>query len=140
MNNQVVIDSSVAVKWTTSFKEELLPQSDVILKDAQQGNLSLVAPELLKYEVGNAILHKGLESSQTKASLISLYGLPLKYVPETSEQADETLEIAQSLNITYYDAAFITLAAMLNCPLITANPKHQQKFSGVKVIPLKEYR
>lgn len=140
MSKQVVIDSSVAVKWTNSLDEELLPQSDAILKVAQQGKLSLFAPELLKYEVGNALLKKGLELSQTQASLASLYGVPITYIIDTQDLADAALEIAQLAQITYYDAAFISLAQKLNCPLITANPRHQQKFPGVKVVPLKNYK
>ena len=42
--------------------------------------------------------------------------------------------------MTYYDASFIALAKQEDAILVTDNPKHQTKISGVKVVPLGEYK
>jgi predicted nucleic acid-binding protein len=140
MVKKLVIDSSVAVKWTNSLNENLLDQADIIFDEVEAGKIQLFAPELLRYEVGNALLNKKLELPQSKASLTSLYAVPIHYIVETEKQAYETMEIAHTCNITYYDASFISLAQKYECPLVTNNPKHQKKYPGVKVIPLKEYK
>ncbi len=57
----VVIDSSVTVKWINEIDEKLLDQADKVLADAQAGSIRLLAPELSKYEVGNALLKKNLD-------------------------------------------------------------------------------
>lgn len=52
----LVIDTSIAIKWINSQDEELLEEATQIMKDVQKNNLTLVMPELAKYEVGNALL------------------------------------------------------------------------------------
>ena len=57
----VVADSSVTVKWINQFNEEYLKQADKLLTNAQAGSINLIAPELSKYEIGNALLKKKLD-------------------------------------------------------------------------------
>ncbi len=135
-----IVDSSVIVKWISSEGEALLKQSDLLLKRSQQQSFSLLAPELAKYEVGNAILRKTFLLPQKISCLENFATLPIHYVPLSSKNAIQTLEIAQYYKITFYDAVFIVLAIQSSCPLITDNPKHQKKVKEVKVIPLKDYR
>ena len=136
----LVIDSSVIVKWLNSQDELYLRQADQLLSHCQGGKVELNAPELAKYEVGNALLHKGLSLPQLKASLITLYSLPINFISSNAGQAQTTAVLAYEGQITYYDAAFVDLAQYLSATLITDNPKHQDKFSKIKIIPLKNYK
>ena len=136
----VVVDSSVVVKWINSQNESNLQQADKLLKANQRGESKLYVPELTKYEVGNVLWKKGLDRTTAKASLATLYSLPLYFITQDEIQAQETLEIALRNGITFYDASFIALAKYLNAPLITDNPKHQKKYTGITVIPLQNYR
>lgn len=138
----LVVDSSVALKWISSQNEKWLAQSDRIVKDFQTGLLELYAPELSKFEVGNALLKKRMDLPETKASLASYYKVPVKFVVWDLDLSQETIEVAQRLKITFYDASFLVLARKLNCSLVTDNPKHQKFFRpGLpKIISLKDYR
>lgn len=135
----VVVDSSVTVKWINQIDEELLDQADDLLSDAQSGSINLLAPELSKYEIGNALLNKKLDLPRAYQSLGTVYQLPITFVPETEKLANETYRIAHQGSITYYDASFVALAKRENAVLVTDNPKHQARKLDVKVIPLKEY-
>ena len=136
---QVVVDSSVTVKWINQFDEGLLDQADKLLADAQVGSISLLAPELSKYEVGNALLKKKLNLPMAYESLGTVYQLPLTFIPESEELAKHTYKLALERGITYYDASFIALAAQNKTILVTDNPKHQGKSSEIKAVPLKDY-
>ena len=138
--NQVVVDSSVTVKWINQIDEELLDQADTLLKDVQLGSINLIAPELSKYEIGNALIRKNLELPQAYESLGTVYQLPITFLPESEELARETYKIAQEYKVTYYDASFMALAEQQNTILVTDNIKHQGKSSKIKVIPLKDYK
>ena len=48
-------------------------------------------------------------------------------------------KLGYRLEITYYDAIFLSSAKKLRGALITDNIKHQAKTNEVKVIPLAEY-
>lgn len=137
---RIVLDSSVIIKWLSSQDENHLEQADRILKDTQKGKVELFTSELSKYEVANALLKgKSLPLTQARASLATLYQIPLTFISETVELAKETYKIASELGITYYDATFLSLAKRLKATLITDNPKHQAQAKGVKVIALKDY-
>ncbi len=135
----LVIDTSVTVKWINQINEDLLLQADQILTDVQSGSVKLLAPEIAKYEIGNALLNKKLDLSEALDSLGTVYQFPMTFVPETEELAQSTYKIAVESNITYYDASFMALAQQENAILVTDNIKHQGKSPDIKVIPLKDY-
>ncbi len=135
----LVIDSSVMVKWASSQDEEWLDQSGRVIDDWQAGKVVLYAPELAKYEVGNAVQKKLLALPASRAALTTIYASPVEFVPQDEENALRTMEIAQENGMRFYDAAFVSLSENLGADLVTANPKHQKKFPGVKVIELKDY-
>ena len=141
MKGKIVCDSSVIVKWLTAQNEQRLRQANKILTDAQKGDIEIFAPELAKYEVGNTLLTgKRFPLKETRISLASFYSLPVKFVSESYTQSQETYEIGEKANITYYDACFISLAKLLNATLVTDNPKHQARVKNVKVIALENYK
>lgn len=135
----VIVDSSVTVKWVNQINEELLDQADKLLTETQAGIVNLSAPELSKYEIGNAILKKKLDVPKALESLDTAYQLPITFVPETEELAKQTYQIAQQTGMTYYDASFVALAKREKAILITDNPKHQSKQLDIQIIPLRDY-
>lgn len=136
----IVIDTSVTVKLLNAEGEKYIKQANKVLLDAQKGKISLLAPELSRYEIGNAILKKKLEIPFAQDTLGTAYDLPIQFVKETFDLACQTYEMAMESNITYYDASFIALAKQANAILVTDNVKHQGKTSEVKVIPLSKYK
>lgn len=135
----LVLDSSVMIKWVNGQNEDHLEKADQIRRDARLEKVEILAPELAKYEIGNALLNKRMSLPETKLSQATIYSLPITFIPMSQENADETIEIATKNNITFYDATFISLAKEKDAILITANPKHQRPTNGIKVINLCDY-
>jgi len=137
----LVIDTSVAVKWVNKQDENYTEQSDMILRDVQEEKKYIIMPELAKYEIGNALLYKQMPFQNTLGSLATYYSIPVQFVPQNQQQAQDTMRIAHENEITFYDATFITLAREQRAELVTDNPKHQKKnITGVKITSLKDYR
>lgn len=137
---KIVPDSSVIVKWVNQDNELNLDQADRLLNDVRTGQVELLAPELAKYEVGNALIKKGVTDAQAFQIIGTVYGLPIRFVSETEELANETFQMANKVSLTYYDASFAALAKQEGAILVTANPKHQNKAVGVKVHSLSNYK
>lgn len=138
---QFVLDSSVIIKWLNRINEEDLDRSDRLLDKFEKGKITVTVPMLVKFEIGNALLKgKKLVIPEALDALDAFYKLPLQFVDLEVSSAKSIYEIAYSYDMTYYDATFIHLSQLLDYPLITANPGHQKKFPGVKVIPLKDYK
>lgn len=141
MNSQnVVVDTSVIVKWLVAEAEPRVAEADALLRDREANRIKLFAPELAKYEVGNVLLKgKALEPRAVASAHASLYSLPIHFVTESHELAGRTYALAYRHRLTYYDAAFPALAESLHATLVTDNVKHQGKAATIPVIPLAEY-
>ncbi len=136
---KIVVDSSVMVKWLNFQNEDHLEQANKVLQDAQDGIIMFLAPELSRYEIGNALLKKKMDLSKALDTLVAAYSIPVQFVSEAPQLALETYKIADEAKITYYDASFLALAKQEKTVLVTDNIKHQGKSSAVKVIALKDY-
>jgi len=136
----LIIDTSVAVKWLNQDNEENIEKADKILQDAKEGKVELIAPELLKYEVGNALLFgKKIAVEDIDDLLDIFYTLPLTFVAWDKNLANTTYDLAKALGITYYDASFMALAKQYDAILVTENIKHQGKSADIAVKSLVEY-
>jgi len=137
----IVIDTSIIVKWLNKEKELHIEQADRLFQDARGQKIELFAPELAKYETGNAILYKGISLPESKQSMVTLYTIPIKFVLWDEEVALETMKIAHETKITYCDASFLALAKKIKASLVTENPKHQKPtLRDINVIPLKDWK
>ncbi len=136
----LIIDTSVFIKWLNQDNEQDLNNADKILQDVKNGQVELMAPELVKYEIGNVLLKgKHLTPDQAYIPLGTAYSLPITFIAESERQAIQTYDLAHTLGVSYYDASFMSLAKQYNATLVTDNFKHQGRTSDVKVIELKNY-
>lgn len=136
---KIVLDASVLVKWYSEEKDsDIAHELLFLLRDKK---IEVFLPELAKYELGNALIKgKQLSYALVKEAVESFYALPLNFIKETKESAEESYRLAQQLKITYYDACYLAISKQLRATLITENPKHQKKKGlGIKICPLKKY-
>jgi len=137
----VVVDASVAVKWFSAVGEPHVPQAVDIMTRHVRGELNLAAPDLLYYEVANALVRKtALSDAKVRLSLRDLFALGLETVATSADLMAVSIKLARRLNITIYDACYAALAQQQGCPLVTANPRHQSGALGCEVIPLDKWR
>lgn len=112
----VVVDASVATMW-------YLPQSysDQAVSLLGSGH-DLVAPELLRLEVGSALLRavrrKELTRPEAGHVIRSLLPEALRFLP-MGEEAATPFEIAERFGGSIYDAVYIALAQALRAPIST---------------------
>ena|SRR3989338_1698408 len=136
----LVVDSSVAVKWLNRKNEKYTKQADKILTDVQEEKTYMIMPELAKYEIGNSLVNKQMSVRNTQNSLATYFSIPIQFIPQDQDQAENAAQIAHQNKITFYDASFMALAKEQRAILVTDNPKHQnKKVGGLKVISLKDY-
>ncbi|MBN2265484.1 MAG: type II toxin-antitoxin system VapC family toxin [Candidatus Aminicenantes bacterium] len=125
-----VIDSSVAVKW---FCEEAGTAAALVLRDeACAGRRRLAAPDLLFYEIGNALRYNArLDAEDVKLALASLLDLGIDFRPPGVRLLSRAVDLAFRFGMTVYDGCFVALAGDMGAPLITADEKLvNQKSAG----------
>ncbi|HBC44659.1 MAG: hypothetical protein UX08_C0022G0005 [Candidatus Collierbacteria bacterium GW2011_GWB1_45_35] len=136
----LVIDTSILVKWLNKVGEEDLGLADDLLSRCMSREFEILVPELAKYECGNALLKgKKLDLVIGFKTLRLFYSLPIVFVTETEDLAVETFRIAKEWGMTYYDASFLALAQKYQAILVTQNVKHQKRPNEIEVLSVKEF-
>lgn len=127
----VVIDASVGVKW---FRNE--PGTDEardLLRQHASGTVRLVVPMLFLYEVVDvARRHFGVEGARRVWK--SLAADELVVSSPDSGLMDRSIDVAETLGCTLYDAAAPALAEHLGCELVSADRRAHEAFPGVVLI------
>lgn len=128
-----IVDASVAVKW---FSEEVGRQKALdLLKNAQSGKLSLYAPDLLLYEVGNALWKgKRMPDHEVNEALFFLLELGIEFVRLDPSVIEHATKAMASYDLTFYDAVYAAIAIALSGTLVSANPKDHAKIKDLKMI------
>ncbi len=123
----MVVDASVAAKWHLK-DEEFAEQALVLLDQFSEGDITLYAPDQIRYEVPSAIT-LGTTSREPRLSkelgLKAIEGFLSLGI--SLDNSDEIILNAYSLvhqyGIAIYDALYLALAQKLSIPFITADFK-----------------
>ena len=123
-----MIDASVIVKW---FVEEENSSKAMEIRDRYiSGELRLIAPEIIIFEVLNALYYKNLFSEdEIKEIGEALQSYSIELYSLEGEYRDKTIEVAFKNRITIYDAAYIGLAVVKGAFVYTADEKLKNKLT-----------
>lgn len=119
-----VIDASVLVKF---FIPEILSEkAEELNARSMQGDLRLLAPDLIFAEVGNILWKKHrmkeLIRSEAEEIVDAIVSLPLEI--ETSKALlPFAVDLGLAYGITVYDAIYVSLAKVHETILVTADKK-----------------
>lgn len=98
------------------------PEKDRIIQ--LTSGLDAIAPELLPYEIGNAlsamIKRKQITRDEALSTQIAVSLIPIRLISIDIQQA---LKLAIEFNIYAYDAYFLQCARAMSCPLITLDKR-----------------
>ena len=122
----IVVDASVVIKW---FIPEADSEKAVKLRDRHiEGSLTLIAPDLLVYEVANALTyHPDLSVDEIKQDLEALLMMDLDLIQPSGEFVSSIAEDARKYAVSVYDSSYIALAEATSSSLITADRKLYEK-------------
>ncbi|MDG6928520.1 MAG: type II toxin-antitoxin system VapC family toxin [Nitrososphaerota archaeon] len=126
---EIIVDASVAVKW---FSEEEGSERALALRDEHvDGEMTLVAPDLLVYEIENALRFKpGFTPSATAKALDDLFGLQIDFMAPSSEVVRRGAELAFEYGITAYDSCYLSLGEALGTEVVTADGRLHERAKG----------
>ncbi len=132
---EFVLDTSVALKWFSEFGESDLDQALQLREDLLNGSVFFTVPELLFYEIANALRYNprfSLKDVQGAIRSVLDMGLDVRTVEQ--ETLREVINLAFKYNSTVYDTYFLALSTREGKPLITADYKFTEKLRGVRGI------
>lgn len=128
-----VLDASVVIKWFSQEKytEKALKIREMFLK----GECEIVVPDLLLYEISNALRYNpNFKENDVKEAIDSLFSMELNIVVPISEIVKTAATLAFKHNITAYDAVYLALAKEIKFTCVTADKKLYDKVKSLKFV------
>ncbi len=120
----LVIDASVLIKFYVP--EILSDKAEELLTKVEQGDVMLLAPDLIYPEVGNILWKKQqmkeLTRSEVEEITDAIVSLPLK-IEASKLLLPLAIDIGIAYKITVYDAIYISMARVYEIKMMTADRK-----------------
>lgn len=133
------MDASVIVKWFSQDNESDYDKTRELIMAFSNGSLNLFVPDLLLYELSNALLKgKKFDYKKIKSALKYIHSLQIEIFSANLNLLNKAIQIAFDYDLTIYDAIYVSLAQLKNCPFITANPRCFKKIKEDYVINLSD--
>jgi len=132
---EAVIDASVVVKW---FSEEENTKSALLVRDEHiEGNRTLVAPDLLLYEIINALRFKpGFDKIKLHRALSDLFDIQIDLIIPHKDLMVRSSELAYLYDASLYDTCYLALAELMGIIVITSDKKFYEKVKESKLVKL----
>jgi predicted nucleic acid-binding protein len=125
----VVPDASVLLKWILpSYNEVNYEKALKIRQGAISGEITLKVPSLWVFEVGNAIDRRFRKESKRLVQALLNFGL--EEPKFDADWSDRCLALSHKYNVTFYDAAYHSLALLENGVFVTADEQYVNKTCG----------
>ena len=126
---KTVLDASVAMKWFV--EEPLSNKARRLIQDHRNRSKELFAPDILIYELGNALHFKNFGLDEIKRAFHAIGDLQMRIEKPNNNLLLNAVRIAQVHSLTVYDAAYAALAEIIGAELITADAKLSKLPSAV---------
>jgi predicted nucleic acid-binding protein len=129
---EAVVDASVVVKW---FSEEEGTGEAIRLRGEHvEGKRILSAPDLLVYEISNALRYKpNFDEDKVSRAVADIIDLQIDLITPGRDLVDKTTEVAYKYNASMYDSFYLALGELMGIEVYTADKKfyNQAKKSGI---------
>ena len=134
----IVIDASIALAWILP-DEKTSPSANRLYNRSTTGEITLIAPELLLYEVLNgirsAVIQRRLPRKLINLAINHFIDLAV-LLQKQEEYSQDIVKIALNKDLSVYDAAYVALAKKLKVIFCTADQKLAKKISKFVKIEL----
>lgn len=125
MSQHLVVDTSVVSKLYLR-DEEWVANADALFARFERGEVELVAPRLITYEVPasirNAIVKRRINEEDGQEAVAHFRRLPLPIIDDL-DVLEEAFRTANRYSRSFYDSIFLVLAQDLGWNLVTADDK-----------------
>jgi len=132
---EAVVDASVAVKW---FSEEEGTQAALKLREEHiEETTILSAPDLLLYELANALRYKpDFDNEKATRALSDLIDLQIDLITPGRELLQQSTKDACLYDATVYDSCYLALGELRGIEVYTSDRKFYEKAKDSDILRL----
>jgi predicted nucleic acid-binding protein len=136
----VVPDASILLKWVLPGEDEPNVDRALLLRTAiVDETVGALLPALWLYEVGNTLARKFPAQAANWLSALIKFGI--EEIPPSNPWLVKTLELVSRHDVTFYDAAYHSLALVQGGVFVTADTRYVSRaVESGSVIALEEWQ
>lgn len=124
----IVMDASVCIKWFSSYKEDNVEKALKLRSDFLYKHIYIIAPDLILYEVANALSYNPKFSERNVIDAInSLNIMQIRIIKPLQQIMEMAINMRFQKNISIYDSVYLALSRYINAQFITADKKLYEK-------------
>ena len=129
----LILDASVVVKWFS--EEEYTEKALEIRKKIRTGDERIVLPDLLLYELANALRYNPcFDAGDVRDAVNSIMDMGMDIITPTPEIINSAIALAFKYNTTVYDSFYLSLSKELGIPFITADRKLYEEVKELNLV------
>ena len=130
-----VLDASIVLKWF--LKEQDSNKAINLKRKIRDGELIAIAPDLILYELANALRYKkGYKPELVSEAINAIIDLDMEIIVPTESLIKESAIISFEKDISIYDAIYVALAKETGYNFITADKKPYRNIKELKFTEL----
>jgi predicted nucleic acid-binding protein len=119
---EVVVDTSVIIKWFS--EEEGTEQALKVRDDHISGAKFIMAPDLMIYELSNALRFKpGFDNAKVGRAIADIFAMQIDLITPSEDLAKRCSNISFRFGITIYDACYLALGELMGIRVLTSDKK-----------------
>ncbi len=130
----VVLDASVAAKWFVSDGEDGVSDAHALLSAHSAGEIRLVAPALIAYELLGVVARGRREAPNVRGAIEAFYDTGVALVAPDLDMMLVAADLVTERRIHALDSAYAALAMTLDCELATADRRLARALEGTVAI------
>lgn len=120
----VVVDTSIIYKWITEEDADTNIPALRLLHQFLDGKENIVIPDIVLYELANALSTKTNLTLEEIEQAWNLFGkLNLNVINPSLKFIRKSMIFSRKYHVSVYDASYAVLAMEKNCILLTADSK-----------------
>ena len=132
---EAVVDASTAIKWLS--EEEGTPAALKLREEHIEGTTLLSAPNLLLYELANALQHRpDYDDEKVTQALIHVIDLQIDLITPGRELLQQSTKDAYLYDTTVYDSCYLALGELMGVEVYTSDRKFYEKAKGSDILRL----
>ena len=127
-----VMDASVCIKWFSGSNEDNVEKAVKLRSDFLYKRIYIIAPDLIFYEVANALSFNPKFSERNVIDAInSLNMMQVRLIKPIQQVMEMAVNLRFQKNITIYDSVYLALSRFINSRFITADIKLFEKIKDL---------
>ena len=119
---EVVVYASAIVEWFS--EEERTEEALKVREDHIVGTKFIIAPDLMIYELSNALRFKpGFNNTKVGRAIADIFSMQIDLITPSEDLAKRCSNLAFRFGITVYDACYIALGKLMGIRVLTSDKK-----------------